>query len=365
MADDNPVGELFVVGFEGTTPSAEIVSLIRDHGLGGVILYGRNCSSPEGVAGLTGSLQVAAAEAGRPPLLIAVDQEQGEVVRIGKGVTLFPAMSELAGLGDPGLVRRVARAVSRELGALGINWNLAPVADLPLDSSCPVAARSFGTDATPASSFVRAFVEGAEEAGMAGCLKHFPGHGGVCDDSHVASPIDSRPAREILGRDLLPFRKGIAAGSPAVMTAHVTFTDLDGEEPATFSPVIVDGLLRRDLAFDGVVVSDDLEMTGAAGRYRLAEASVRALAAGVDLLIVSGMILPERDLPGLIGEVRERMASGVFSGRRLADAGRRIETFKNRYRCGKEPAGMDVLRCREHLELAAEIRERLDESSRS
>jgi beta-N-acetylhexosaminidase len=359
-------GRYFIAGFEGTTPSEEIVTLIQKHGLAGVILYGKNCLSAEGVAELTQSLRDAAGAVPRvDPLLIAVDQEQGAVVRIRDGVTVFPPMSTLAQLGDGDLVRTVARAVSRELLALGVNWNLAPVADVPLSGDCPVAERSFGSDASAASALVQASVEGAEEAGIASCLKHFPGHGGVCEDSHVAAPVDGRPAGEILARDLQPFRAGIAAGAPAVMTAHVTFPDLGGEGPATFSQAIIGGLLRRDLGFRGVVVSDDLEMAGAAGRYGLAEASVRALAAGVDLLIVSGMILRERTLPGLCAEMGERIAAGEVPEERLRDADRRIAGMKNRYLdtsgSARRTAGTDVLRCPAHLDLLSRIRERLGE----
>lgn len=274
-----------------------------------------------------------------------------------EGVTLFPGAADLGALDDDDAVRRAARAASRELLALGVNWNLAPVADVPASRECPVLRRSFGEDAVRASALVGAWVEGAEEAGMLSCLKHFPGHGGACEDSHVAAPVDDRPAGEILEGDLLPFRTGIAAGAPAVMTAHVTFPAIDAAEPATFSPAIIEGLLRRDLAYDGVVVSDDLEMAGAAGRYSLADASVRALAAGVDLLIVSGMILPGRNLPELLREVSGRLADGEVPRERLETAAARIKRLQLRH-AGPRP-GMDVLRCREHLDLLVEIRERL------
>ena len=251
-ADRSPAaGQLLVAGFDGTEPSKEILALIRA-GLGGVILYRKNCVDAPQVLELTNRLQEAARAAGHAqPLLIAIDQEQGRVVRITEGVTVFPAMGAMARVGDPDLIGRVAAATSRELLAIGVNWNLAPVADVLSVPDCPVGDRSCGTDPALVAQAVAAFVRGAAASGMRTCAKHFPGHGSTEKDSHVAAPRVSRDLAELEACDLVPFRAAIRAGVPAVMTAHITFPALDPDAPASLSERVIGGLLRAQLGFVG------------------------------------------------------------------------------------------------------------------
>jgi beta-N-acetylhexosaminidase len=355
-------GSLLIAGFEGTRPSCEIKMLIREHSLGGVILYGKNCVDPDQVRELINSLQEEARESGAAyPLLIAMDQEQGRVVRLREGITLFPAMGAIARAGNPDIVKRVALAVSRELLALGVNWNLAPVADV-LSVPCAAAAvgdRSFGAYPAAVGTMVAAYVRGAEEAGMISCLKHFPGHGGTGSDSHLTSPRIDRSRSDLETVDFLPFRQGIAAGASTVMTAHITFPALDASLPATFSPAVIEGTLRRDLGFGGLVVSDDLEMAGAAENFSLAEGALFALNAGVDALLVSGMILPERDLPGLIENLTLAIGEGRLRSERVEAARGKIRSLKKRYLEGKwrrsPRKARSLLRCRRHLDLLREV----------
>jgi beta-N-acetylhexosaminidase len=359
-------GNLLLAGFEGTEPSAEIRELIRGHHLGGVILYAKNCRDAGQVLELTNSLQDEAKTAGADqPLLIAIDQEQGRVVRITEGVTLFPPMGEIARIGSPSLIEGVARAVSRELLAVGVNWNLAPVADVLSAPSCPVGTRSFGTDPAAVSGFVRAWVEGARSAGMISCAKHFPGHGGTDADSHFTSPRIGRSRKELEAVDLPPFRAAVDSGVPAVMTTHITFPAIDAELPATFSPKIIDGLLRRELGFDGVVVSDDLEMAGSAESFSLFEGALQALEAGADIFIVSGMLLPERDLEALLQDLGRILAEGVLEEGRFREASRRMRSMKARYLDGawrkEQEEAQGIIRCREHLDLLEHIETRLSE----
>jgi beta-N-acetylhexosaminidase len=359
-------GQLLLAGFDGTVPSPEIVALIRDHGLGGVILYAKNCVDADQVAELTSSLQAETQEAGaEDPLFIAIDQEQGRVVRLREGVTLFPPMGEIARIGDPALVERVARVVSRELLALGINWNLAPVADVLSTPSCPVGSRSFGSDPALVSTLVCAYVRGAVKEGMISCAKHFPGHGATEADSHFTSPRIERDLPSLRKVDLPPFRAAIAAGVPSVMTTHITFPSLDAALPATFSPEVIDGLLRRELAFEGVVVSDDLEMSGSSENFPLAEGALLALSAGVDMILVSGMLLPERDLPGLLEHLGGALATGGMNPPRVQEALNRVTKLKKKYLDGTGHNGpgnaREILRCPEHLDLLQEVERRLSE----
>ena len=258
-------GQLLVAGFDGTEPSQEILALIRA-GLGGVILYRKNCVDAAQVLELTNRLQEAARAAGHAqPLLIAIDQEQGRVVRITEGVTVFPAMGALARVGDPELIQRVAAATSRELLAIGVNWNLAPVADVLSVPDCPVGDRSFGTDPAQVARAVAAFVRGAAAAGMRTCAKHFPGHGATEKDSHVAAPRVARSRAELDACDLVPFRAAIAGRRPrGDDRAH----HLPGARPGRAGLAVgarsSAACCAAQLGFAGVVVSDDLEMAGIA-----------------------------------------------------------------------------------------------------
>ena len=352
-------GQLLIAGFDGTEPSKEILALIGA-GLGGVILYRKNCVDAPQVLELTNRLQEAARAAGHArPLLIAIDQEQGRVVRITAGVTLFPAMGAIARAGDPGLVERVAAATSRELLALGVNWNLAPVADVLSVPDCPVGDRSFGSDPALVAGLVAAFARGAAAAGMRTCVKHFPGHGSTGKDSHVAAPRVGRSRAELDACDLVPFRAAIRAGVPAVMTTHITFAALDPDAPASLSARVLGGLLRTEFGFAGVVVSDDLEMAGIALNHSLESAGLAALRAGSDLLIVSRMLLAERCIPGLLADLRAAIVAGSVPPATIAAALDRVRRFKDKIAWHADPdAARAVLRAPEHLALLEEVERR-------
>ncbi|HWR97958.1 MAG TPA: beta-N-acetylhexosaminidase [Candidatus Methanoperedens sp.] len=352
-------GELLIAGFDGTEPSAEILELIRA-GLGGVILFRKNCLGAAQVLELTNRLQEAARAAGHErPLLIAIDQEQGRVVRIVEGVTLFPAMGVVARAGDPSLIERVAEAIGRELLAVGVNWNLAPVADVLSVPDCPVGDRSFGADPAAVAALVAAYVRGAGRAGILTSAKHFPGHGATRKDSHFTTPTVGRSRAELERGDLVPFRAAIAAGVSSVMTTHITFPALDATAPATISPVVLGDLLRGALGFEGVVISDDLEMAGIALKAPLPTGARAALRAGCDILIVSRMLLPERDIPGLLAALREAIGDGGIPLSRTEDALKRVRRLREGLSWRADPgAASAVLRAPTHLTLLDEVHRR-------
>ena len=352
-------GQLLIAGFDGTEPSQEILALIRA-GLGGVILYRKNCVDAAQVLELTNRLQDAARAAGHAqPLLIAIDQEQGRVVRITEGITVFPSMGAMARVGDPDLLRRVAAATSRELLAIGVNWNLAPVADVLSVPDCPVGDRSCGTDPLLVARSVEAFVRGAAASGMRTCAKHFPGHGSTAKDSHVAAPRVTRSRAELDACDLVPFQALIQAGVPAVMTAHITFPALDPEAPASLSDRVIGSLLREQLGFSGIVVSDDLEMAGIAWNRPLETSGITALRAGSDLLIVSRMLLAERCIPGLLADLRLAIREGTVDAPTIAAALGRVRHFKNGLDWRADPdTARTVLRAPDHLALLEEVQRR-------
>src|SRR2546421_1603108 len=264
MTLEEQIGQVLMVGFLGDTPSQEIIDLIQRYHIGNIILFSRNVRDARQVFELTQRLQRCAKEAGQHyPLLIAIDQENGLVQRLGEAVTVFPGNMALGAIGSEQIAYEVALATGRELKALGINMNLAPVVDVNNNPANPViGVRSFGEDPQQVARLGAAMVRGYHDAGILTCLKHFPGHGDTAVDSHLALPTIPYPLERLEALELLPFRSGIEAGAESVMIAHVSFPALTQQNmlPATLSSPIVQGLLRGKLGFNGAILSDCMEM---------------------------------------------------------------------------------------------------------
>jgi beta-N-acetylhexosaminidase len=277
-----------MAGFSGMTASADIKRMIRDFGVSSVVLFARNVDGPEQVADLVRELQGIARDAGHElPLAVAVDQEGGRVARLREPWTIWPTARTVGRTGSVALSRQMGAAMGRELAACGIHWDFAPVVDVDSNPRNPVIGdRSFGADPAAVGRFAAAFIGGLQGAGVAACAKHFPGHGDTEVDSHLELPVvDHSPAR-LDELELPPFRAAVAADVASVMTAHVLVRELDDSLPATLSTGIVGDLLRRRLAFEGVVVSDDLEMKAITLRWEAGMAATLAAQAGCDLLLV-------------------------------------------------------------------------------
>jgi beta-N-acetylhexosaminidase len=277
-------GQLIMVGIPGPRVDAVARELVRDLKVGGVILFARNIESPEQVWELTSDLQREALAATGRPLLLAVDQEGGRVQRLKAPFTIIPAARELGITMTPEEVEYLTRQVARELALVGLNVNLAPVLDLPRSPACPQWDRAYSSDPERAARFGMAAIRGYRSGGVIPVAKHFPGLGDTLADSHEILPLalSSDTKREA---DLLPFRQAIAAGVPMVMTAHLSVPGWD-ERPATLSPVALKEWLRRRLGFDGVIITDDLEMGGITTSLPAPQGAKEALAAGADLLLI-------------------------------------------------------------------------------
>jgi beta-N-acetylhexosaminidase len=277
-----------MVGFHGHAASADLRRLVRDYRAASVILFARNVDTPEQLAELVRELQSIARDAGHElPLLVAVDQEGGRVARLGAPWTRWPPLRALGRLDSEGHARRMGEALAAELVACGIRCDFAPVVDVDTNPRNPVIGdRSFGDDPERVGRLGAAMIRGLQEAGVVACAKHFPGHGDTDVDSHLALPALDHPRSRLEGVELVPFRRAIEAGVASIMTAHVLVRELDDRLPATLSATVVDSLLRRELGFDGVVVSDDLEMKAVADHWRPGESAVLAALAGCDLLPV-------------------------------------------------------------------------------
>jgi beta-N-acetylhexosaminidase len=281
------VGRLFMVGFEGTEMSSDLADWMSTYGWGGVIIFGRNVDSPAQLLQLTQGLQSLTQRRYQPPLLVAVDQEGGRVSRLKAPFTPFPSAATLGKTGSERLVRDVGRAMARELRAVGINMDMAPVLDvLTNPTNAVIGDRAFGSRAGSVARLGTAFIHGMRAAGVLTVGKHFPGHGDTVLDSHVALPVCERTATQLNACELLPFRAAIAAGVDAIMTAHVTYPTWDAQHPATLSPTILTEILREAMGFTGVIVTDDLGMAAVAETVPWQEIPLQALGAGADLLLI-------------------------------------------------------------------------------
>jgi beta-N-acetylhexosaminidase len=341
-----PVAELLLVGFRGTgvEGNAEIRRLVCDVKVGGVILFERdvatgqprNMESPEQVKKLTADLQELAKQCTGRPLFIAADAEGGQVMRLSPrlGYEPFPSARELGQSGDVALTESEARRMAVLLREAGINWDLAPVVDVAVNPLNPVvvaSGRTFSADPRQVTAHARAFVKGMRAEGILTCLKHFPGHGSSARDSHAGFTDVSETAE--LGVELQPYRTLIKEGfADSVMTAHVFNKGLDPWDPATLSRYTVNRILRRRFGYKGPIVSDDLLMGAITKHYGLEEAAVKALNAGVDVLLISGnapkaeVYAPER----VVIAVNQAMASGLLSRKRVADALSHVATLRAR-----------------------------------
>jgi beta-N-acetylhexosaminidase len=277
-------GQLLFAGFEGTELPGDLARLIAEGRVGGVILFARNLRDPHQIRALTRELHSHASD--DAPLLLAIDQEGGRVQRLREPWTEWPPMRRVGDANDLDLTRAVAIALARELSDLGIFLDFAPVIDVDTNPENPVIGdRSFGRDQERVARHGRAFITAMQEAGVAACAKHFPGHGDTSTDSHLALPRLDHDLGRLRRVELPPFRAAVAAGVASIMTAHVLFPRLDGKRPATLSPDVM-ALLREELGFEGVVFSDDLEMRAVADHFRPEQLVSGCLEAGVDCLLV-------------------------------------------------------------------------------
>ena len=359
------IGQLLIGSLPGATIPAELRSLARDFGLGGVILFARNIEAPEQVAELAGDLQTLATDV---PLWVSVDQEGGRVARLKAPFTEWPPMAVLGRSGDVALASRFASALAAELRAVGITLDYAPVLDIHTNPANPVIGdRALAADADLVARLGAAIVRGLQDNGVAACGKHFPGHGDTSADSHLDLPIVDHPPDRIRRVELVPFREAVKADVAFIMTAHVLIPSLDEHNPATLSRRIVSELLRGEVGFNGVLLSDDLEMQALARTFDPAEAAVRAIAAGCDGVLVCRAQATDRSRDiDVQAEVLEALVHAVEDGRiaykQLDDTLRRLRRAKERFLAapavpGRAPHHIqsDVLGCDAHRRIAEEM----------
>lgn len=354
------IGKRMVIGFPGKTVPDYIREMIRNYHIGGIILFGRNIGTPEEILALTTDLQSEAKKAGHEhPLPICLDQENGVVRRLNEGATIFPGAMALGASGNPENAYDIGRATGKELKALGINWNLAPVLDVNNNPDNPViGVRSFGESPEEVAELGKQMMKGMQDAGVITTLKHFPGHGDTAVDSHLDLPVISHSKERLDEVELLPFMKNIDAGADTIMSAHVYFPAIEQEEglPATLSKKVITGLLREEMGFNGVVTTDCMEMNAISKGIGTEKGAVAASEAGVDLIMVSHTSSVQENA---IKEMVHAVENDELNQVEMAESVDRIEKLKEKYLKWDdipfERDSLDVVGSEEHAALAADV----------
>ena len=352
------IGRLLIAGFGGQQVPVELGAIAREFGLGGVILFARNVGEPEQVAELC---YESARLVPDLPLWVSVDQEGGRVARLKAPFTEWPPMATLGRSGDLGLVERFARALAVELKAIGITLDYTPVLDILTNAKNPVIGdRALSADAEEVGRLGAVLIRTLQAEGVAACGKHFPGHGDTSTDSHLELPLIEHPPDRLRRVEFVPFRAAVQADVATIMTAHIFVPSLDEERPATLSRRVVFDLLRMELGYEGVILSDDLEMKAIANNYAVPEAAVLAIEAGCD-----GVLICSADYNTQAATL-EALTHAVESGRlpygRVEDALKRQQRAKERFlgaamvsRPAKGKALREVLGRDDHRAIADEM----------
>ncbi len=326
--------------FQGYTAPAEVIEAVRRGQIAAFCLFAYNVQSPAQLRELTRALHMAARDGGQLPPLIGIDQEGGQLMAITGGATELPGNMALGAANSPDLARQVGRVLARELRAMGCNLNFAPVLDLNSNPDNPViGVRSFGDDPSKVAELGAALIVGMQAEGVMATAKHFPGHGDASGDSHYTTPSVNRSAAALLDEDLRPFRRAVAEGVGAIMSAHVVYPAFDVERPATLSPRILTGLLREEMGYDGLIITDAMDMQAVS--VLGAEASVRAaLEAGADLVLLG-------HLPGQLALSQQLQT---------VERGAALDRIRRaRERLPDEFLPLDVVGCEEHQQVARAV----------
>lgn len=340
------IGRLLVVGIPGMELDAVTRDALEDLRVGGIILFKRNVDTPKQIRALTRALHRLPS---RP--LISIDQEGGRVARLRAPFTELPAAAVIGRSGEVRLARRIGEAIGRELSSVGIDVDYVPVLDVHSNPDNPVIGdRAFASDPETVARFGIAMMRGLLAGGVIPCGKHFPGHGDTATDSHRELPVVRRARAGLERIELAPFRAAIAAGIPMLMTAHVVYTALDPQRPATVSPAIIDRLLRKRMGFEGVVASDDLHMRAIAAKKSIASAAVESIAAGVDQLLVCHDLV---EASNAVTAITEAIESGKLRRADVERAAQRVLKLMKRH--GRQPPKTCRLPNARHERLVREL----------
>jgi len=355
---EESIGQKILLAFKGKEASPEIITALNNYRPGGLTLFRSfNIDQPAQVRRLTDSLQRLALDLGLPPLLIGVDQEGGQLMAIGEGTTPLPGNMALGATGSTELARKAGAVLGQELAAMGVNVNYVPSCDVNINPYNPViGTRSFGESPEAVARLASAMIEGIQSTGVASTAKHFPGHGDTGSDSHHGLPSLPHSLERLQQVEFPPFQAAIAAGVKLVMTAHLALPALDGPDapPATLSRRILHELLREELGFNGVTVTDAMDMKAIRQGDALGEDALRAAAAGADLLLLTSN---SDDHQHVHKSLLQALQNGQLEREAASTSVERILSLK-RWLAGQTQPDLSVVGCDAHQAVASEIAER-------
>jgi beta-N-acetylhexosaminidase len=350
-------GQLAIAGFAGYSIPPDLRLLAREFDLGGIVLFARNIEAPEQVSEVSRDVQALASEL---PLWVSTDQEGGRVARLKSPFTVWPPMMTLGRSGDEALAERFARALAAELRAVGISLDYTPVLDIHTNTANPVIGdRALSERADEVARLGSVIIRTLQAEGIAACGKHFPGHGDTSVDSHHELPVVDHPPDRIERVELVPFKAAIEANVACLMTAHILIPAFDDQQPATLSPRIIDGMLKRKLGYQGLIVTDDLDMKAISAKYGTAEATVAAIAAGCDAVLLCGQ--DQGAQVAAIEAVIHAVEDRTLPLKRVEDALTRHRRMKERFLAPPRPLPLTgtalrtLLGREEHQAVAAEM----------
>ncbi|WP_130860613.1 beta-N-acetylhexosaminidase [Gracilibacillus phocaeensis] len=353
MSLDEKIGQMIFSGVDGTEITEATTDMIQSYHVGGIILFGPNIENREQTTDFLDDIKGANAE-NEYPLLLGVDEEGGSVTRMPEGINSLPDSRSIGALNDPDLSYEVGTILAEQMRTLGFNLDFAPVLDVDSNPNNPVIGdRSFGDNPDIVSNLGIQTMKGIQENGVISVVKHFPGHGDTGVDSHLELPKVDKNQDELAELELIPFQNAIAQGADMVMIAHILLPQMKSEYPASMSKSVITDMLREDIGFNGVVVTDDLTMGAITDHYSIAEAAVQSVKAGGDLLLVAHQ--PEQ-IATVVEELKSAVENGEISEERIDQSVERIIQLKEKYQLSDSPTPEhDIESVNEHVETIREV----------
>lgn len=328
MNIDEKIGQLIIAGFDGITVNDELQSLILEKYIGGVILFSKNVESASQVVALNNEIKEIN-KVNKSPIFISVDEEGGLVSRMPSEFKDIPTNSDIAKYDDEDLSYNIGKVIGEEISSLGFNMDFAPVLDINSNPDNPVIGnRSFGDNEAIVSKLGIATMKGLKDSNIIATVKHFPGHGDTSVDSHVGLPVIENDLERLKSFELVPFQKAIDEGVDMVMVSHIMLPKIDENDPATLSKTIVTDILRKDMNYNGVVVTDDMTMGAIINNYDIGEAAVKSINAGVDIVMVCHQY---ENVTKVIDAIKEAVNNGSITEERIDKSVERILKLKDKY----------------------------------
>lgn len=355
---DSNIGQLFFIGLEGPELTAKEADFIVKNNIGGVTLFGRNLKGPIELHKLCTDLHnLKYKMSTKAPLFIAIDMEGGRVHRLKAPFTQWPSLGKLAKLNSTSIAFKFANMMGAELRAMGINLDFAPCVDvLSNPQNALIGDRSLGSDPEFVAKMASALVRGYIKAGVVACAKHYPGHGNTIIDSHEDLPIEEVDLKTLESRELVPFKKSFRARMDLVMTAHIKYKNIDPEHPATLSPLFIRKMLREQMRYKNLIITDDLDMKALTKNYKREEIPVLAFKAGCDIMLYCNEFTSP---PIGLEAVRKALKDKVISEDQVRDSIKRVNDLKKEFALNSEPMPLaqasQLVGHPEHLRLAQAI----------